>query len=73
MIARTTPQQPPRFIRRPEVLRRLALSKSTLYRLIADGSLPRPRRVSPRIVAWPENEIAAYVATRPVAEPAASS
>lgn len=47
----------------PALCRRLAVSRSTVYRLVATGALVRPIQVSPRRVAWPTSEIDAYVAS----------
>ncbi len=46
------------FIRQPEVLRRTALSLSTLYELIAKGKFPKPLKLGERINCWPEHEVA---------------
>lgn len=45
------------FIRQPEVLRRTALSRSTLYELIDKGKFPKPLKLGERINCWPEYEI----------------
>lgn len=52
------------LIRRAEVLRRCAISNSTLYRLIDAGQFPAPVQVSPRNVAWVEHEIDEWIAHR---------
>ena len=41
------------------------LSRATVYRLVRQGSLVRPKKVSARRVAWPAEEIERYLATRP--------
>lgn len=48
------------FIRQPEVLRRTALSRSTLYELIAKGKFPKPLKLGERINCWPEHEVAEW-------------
>lgn len=48
------------FIRQPEVLRRTALSRSTLYELIGKGEFPKPLKLGERIACWPEHEITAW-------------
>lgn len=52
------------LIRRPEVLHRCAISNSTLYRLINAGDFPAPVQLSPRAVAWVEEEIATWIEQR---------
>jgi prophage regulatory protein len=37
-----TTDKPQRLLRLPEVLRRVALSKSTMYARVRDGSFPKP-------------------------------
>jgi prophage regulatory protein len=49
------------------VLRVTGLSRSTLYRLIADESFPRPVRLGPRAVAWRRSDIDAWSEARSVA------
>lgn len=51
------------FIRQPEVLRRTALSRSTLYELIGKGEFPKPLKLGERINCWPEHEISAWQRT----------
>ena len=42
-----------RLMRLPEVLERLGVGRSTLYRLVAnDPTFPRPIKVGRRVVAW---------------------
>lgn len=61
---------PQRLLRLPEVLDRVALSKSTLYARVRDGSFPKPVHLG-TLSAWVESEIEgwinAQIATRPAA------
>lgn len=50
-----------RFIRLKEVVRRVGISKSNIYRLIPDGKFPRPIQLGPNSVAWLESEVSAWV------------
>lgn len=52
------------LIRQPEVLRRTALSRATLYEMMAAGRFPKPLKVADRINCWPEAEIDAWIAAR---------
>jgi prophage regulatory protein len=40
------------FVRLPTVLATTGLGRSTIYRLVADGSFPSPVKLGPRAVAW---------------------
>ncbi len=54
------------FLRLQAVIRVTGLSRSTLYRLIADEQFPRPVRLGPRAVAWRRADIEAWGEARPV-------
>jgi prophage regulatory protein len=55
------------LIRLPEVRKRTGKAKSTIYQEIKDGNFPRPRRIGKRAVAWREDEINSFNASRPAA------
>ncbi len=46
-----------RLIRLAEVKHRVGLSRSTIYRWMAEGRFPRPARLGNYIVAWEEQVI----------------
>ena len=54
-----------RVLRRPEVEAKVALARSSIYRLMRSGAFPEPLRVRPRAVRWSESEIDAWLAERP--------
>jgi prophage regulatory protein len=57
---------PPRlFARLPIVLAATGLVRSTIYRLIADGSFPAPVRLGPRAVAWRWSDLDQWTNSRP--------
>lgn len=56
--------QPQRFIRIKEVLSITSLSKSDLYRRIADGTFPSQVKLGPMTAAWQENEVRAWMDAR---------
>lgn len=58
-----------RLLRRKEVEHETGLSRTTIYRLMDEGTFPRPRRIGARAVAWPSSEIARWKAMRPEAVP----
>ena len=59
-----TPTKPLTLLRRDEVKRRTGLSTSGLYKLMTDGVLPRPVKLTGGTVAWPEYEIEAFIQAR---------
>lgn len=55
-------RNPDRIIRMKTVLARTGLSKSTVYRKIAEGTFPRQVRISANGAGWHESEINRWVA-----------
>lgn len=55
-----------RFLRPEQVLEKLGISRSTLYRLEESGELPPRRRISANSVGWIEEELDEFIASRPV-------
>jgi prophage regulatory protein len=53
-----------RILRKPEVLARLSISKSTLHNLINDGQFALPIRLSKRRVGWIEREVDEWLEKR---------
>lgn len=51
------------LMRLPEVLRRIPVSRSTLYSKIRTGEWPAPVRVSKRVVAWKRSDVEALIGT----------
>ena len=47
-----------------EVARRFALSKSTIWRMVSDGRLPPPSKITGRRVGWMESDVDAWLAAR---------
>lgn len=54
--------EPDRILRLKTVLDRTGLSRSTLYRKMADGSFPRQVRISARGTGWRESAVNRWVA-----------
>ncbi len=46
-----------RFLRLPEVIKQIGLSRSTIYAYIAEGQFPKPILLGPRAVAWNSEDI----------------
>ncbi|WP_372281728.1 AlpA family transcriptional regulator, partial [Vibrio sp. 10N.286.51.F4] len=40
-----------------EVMKKTALSRSSIYRKISEGSFPKPAPIGERAVAWLDNEV----------------
>ena len=59
-------QTTPRLIRLPEVKLRTGLGRSSIYRKMADGSFPQPRKVGERAVAWHLSDIDGWIDDLPV-------
>ena len=57
---------PDRLLRLPEVKSRTGLGRSSIYRLVATGAFPRPRKLAERAVAWRESDIEKWIESRPV-------
>lgn len=56
----------PRLLARlPTVLQLTGLGRSTIYRLVARGSFPRPVRVGLRAVAWRWSDLEQWSRSRP--------
>ena len=50
-----------RLIRLPEVVHRVGLGRSTIYRWIAEGRFPKPVQLGGHTVAWPEDEVENWI------------
>jgi prophage regulatory protein len=62
----------PDFImRRPDVEKRVRLSRSTIYSMMAEGAFPKPIQLGKRAVGWPESEIVAWLDSRKAGRSAA--
>jgi len=48
----TTSTPPPTFLRLKDLIGRLGVARSTIYRWIAEGRFPQPVQLGARTVAW---------------------
>lgn len=55
-------RSPDRIIRMKTILARTGLSKSTIYRKIAEGSFPAQLKISTNGAGWRESEINRWIA-----------
>ena len=59
---------PSMLMRISDVQRELRIGRTSVYTLLSDDpTFPRPIQVTPRAVAWRREDIAEWVASRPVA------
>ena len=54
-----------RLLRLPEVIEITGLGRDTIYRHIREDRFPRQRRIGERASGWREDEIRAWVDSRP--------
>ena len=60
-----TESMPFRYIRRTELLKSLGICRTTLEKLIAEGSFPAPFKIGARAVAWRSTEVEAAMEAMP--------
>lgn len=49
------------FVRLPTVAHVTGVAKSTVWKWVASGKLPKPIKISPKVSAWPVGEIRAWL------------
>ncbi|MEW6315899.1 MAG: AlpA family phage regulatory protein [Pseudomonadota bacterium] len=57
-------KQPVQFLRWPDVQARVRVSRSTWYHWVSLGTAPKPVKISPRVAAWRDDEINAWIEAR---------
>ncbi len=57
-----------RFLRMPDVVASVGLSKATINRMHRLGQFPRKRRLSTSSIGWFEDDINAWMNSRPMVE-----
>ncbi|WP_373474514.1 AlpA family phage regulatory protein [Sphingorhabdus sp.] len=55
------PARPVRLIRLPDVIARVGIKRSMIYRLMGEGRFPRSRSLGPKCAVWVESEIDDWV------------
>jgi prophage regulatory protein len=53
-----------RLVRLKEFIRVTGLGRSTVYKLISEGLLERPIRISARIIGWRVSTVRAFIESR---------
>ena len=61
---RPVPRRTTRLIRLPEVVHRVGLGRSTIYRWMAEGRFPKPVQLGGYAVAWADHEIEQWIEDR---------
>ncbi len=56
-----TPLEELRVVRREEVTRLTGLARATIYKKVADGTFPPPRRLGDRAVGWRASDISDWL------------
>ncbi len=54
-------EKPMRLLRLPEVIRKVGLSKTTIYKRAREGSFPKPVDLGGGQTAWVESEIDSFI------------
>ena len=49
------------FLRLPQVLERIPVSRSAWWRGCKEGKYPKPIKLSPKVTVWSEAEIYSYI------------
>ena len=62
--------KPKQLIRIREVMAKVTLSQSTIYKFIREGTFPKGRRIGGQAVAWIESEIDEWIEAQAEADPA---
>ena len=57
--------KPPSILRLPKVVALTGISRSTIYRRVAQGEFPAQVQISERAVGWREEEVMEWVESRP--------
>ena len=52
---------PESLLRLPKVQERIPLSRSEIYKRVAEGRFPKQIRLSHKVAAWKESEIDAWI------------
>lgn len=55
------PFVPSRLIRLPDVIARVGIKRSMIYRLMGEGRFPRSRALGPKCAVWVESEIEDWI------------
>jgi prophage regulatory protein len=62
----SAPISPPKLIKLPTVVDQTSLSRTTIYRLISQGTFPAPIKIGPNAVGWLQQDVSEYIMARKV-------
>ena len=68
-MANKEPLTPESFVRLPDVIRHTGISRSTIYRRVADGVFPAPYSLGPRTSGWRWGELREWLESRATKSP----
>jgi len=57
----TTAQPTDGFLRLPQVLERIPVSRSGFWKGVKEGRFPQPVKLSPRVTVWRASDVQAYI------------
>ena len=57
-----------KFLRTSQLVEKIGLSRSTIWRLENQEKFPKRRQIGPGAVGWLEEEVEQWMSDRPVAE-----
>ena len=57
-----------KILRRPEILNRTGLCRTTIYKLIAQNNFPKPVKLGTRAVGWLESDINEWIESRSIVQ-----
>ncbi len=69
MNAELVKSKPIQFIELPEVMKKVRLGKTAIYRRIANKKFPQPIKMGRRKTVWAEHEIDTYMLEQMAARP----
>lgn len=49
------------FLRLPQVLERIPVSRSGLWKMVQEHRFPQPVKLSPRVTVWRASDVTAYI------------
>ena len=58
-----------RILRMREVIQRIGLSRSTIYKLMENDEFPRPMKLGSQAIGWRDTDIDAWIENRPLSHP----
>lgn len=52
------------LLRLPQVIERTGYARASIFAAVKRGDFPKPIKLGPRAIAWPSDEVDAWVAAR---------